>query len=74
MAGIALDAAGQIWLFNRGDVPVQVYTAAGKLVGSWGRGQFREPHQVRVNGEGNVWLVDSGFMWSASTLRTENGC
>ncbi len=61
MAGIALDAAGQIWLFNRGDVPVQVYTAAGKLVGSWGRGQFREPHQVRVDGEGNVWLVDSGL-------------
>ncbi len=61
MAGIALDAAGQIWLFNRGDVPVQVYTAAGKLVGSWGRGQFREPHQVRVDGEGNVWLIDSGL-------------
>jgi sugar lactone lactonase YvrE len=61
MAGIALDAAGQVWLFNRGDVPVQVYTAAGKLVRSWGRGQFREPHQVRIDGEGNIWLADSGL-------------
>jgi len=61
MAGIALDAAGQIWLFNRGEVPVQVYTATGKVVRSWGRGQFREPHQVRVDVEGNAWLVDSGL-------------
>ncbi len=63
MAGIALDAAGQIWLFHRGDVdvPVQVFTAAGKRVRSWGKGQFREPHQVRIDGEGNVWLVDSGL-------------
>jgi len=61
MAGIALDASEHIWLFNRGDVPVQVYTAAGKLVRSWGRGQFREPHQVRIDGEGNAWLVDSGL-------------
>lgn len=61
MAGIALDATGQIWLFNRGDLPVQVFTAAGKLVRTWGRGHFREPHQVRVDGQGNVWLVDSGL-------------
>jgi sugar lactone lactonase YvrE len=61
MAGIALDASGQVWLFNRGEVPVQVYSAAGKLIRSWGRGQFREPHQVRIDGEGNVWLVDSGL-------------
>jgi len=61
MAGIALDAAGQIWLFHRGDVPIQVYTATGKLVRSWGRGEFREPHQARIDREGNVWLVDSGL-------------
>jgi DNA-binding beta-propeller fold protein YncE len=61
MAGIALDASRRIWLFNRGDVPVQVFTDMGKIVRSWGRGQFREPHQVRIDGEGNVWLVDSSL-------------
>jgi sugar lactone lactonase YvrE len=61
MAGIALDADGHVWLFNRGEVPVQIFSTAGKLVRSWGRGQFREPHQARIDGEGNVWLVDSGL-------------
>ena len=28
---------------------------------SWGQGQFREPHQVRIDREGYVWLVDSGL-------------
>jgi len=61
MAGIAVDAGGQIWLFNRGEVPVQAYTAEGKFLHSWGKGQFREPHQLRIDGEGNLWLVDSGL-------------
>lgn len=61
MAGIALDASGQIWLFHRGDLAVQLFTTAGKRVKSWGRGQFREPHQVRIDVEGSIWLVDSGL-------------
>jgi NHL repeat len=60
MAGIAISPSDQIWTFNRGAVPVQVYTAEGVLVRSWGEGQFREPHQVRFDREGFVWLVDSG--------------
>ncbi len=38
LAGIAIDPSEQIWTFNRGAVPVQVYTAAGELVRSWGQG------------------------------------
>ena len=34
----------QVWTFNRGPVPVQVYSADGELVRSWGQGEFREPH------------------------------
>jgi NHL repeat len=60
IAGIAISPSDQIWTFNRGAVPVQVYTAEGALVRSWGEGQFREPHQVRFDREGFVWLVDSG--------------
>ncbi len=61
VAGIAISPSDQIWTFNRGAVPVQVYTAAGALVRSWGQGQFREPHQVRIDRKGGVWLVDSGL-------------
>ena len=59
VAGIAISPSDQIWTFNRGPVPVQVYTADGELVRSWGEGQFREPHQVRIDRDGFVWLVDS---------------
>jgi streptogramin lyase len=61
MAGIAVDLSGEVWTFNRGTVPVQVYTSDGKLVRSWGEGQFGEPHQVRIDPNGNVWLADSGL-------------
>ena len=61
VAGIAISPSDQIWTFNRGPVPVQVYTADGELVRSWGQGQFREPHQVRIDRKGCVWLVDSGL-------------
>jgi DNA-binding beta-propeller fold protein YncE len=61
MAGIAISPSGQIWTFNRGPVPVQVYTADGELVSAWGQGRFREPHQVRIDRDGFVWLVDSGM-------------
>ena len=61
MAGIAIGPSDQIWTFNRGSVPVQVYAAGGELVRSWGQHQFREPHQVRIDQKGNVWLVDSGL-------------
>jgi DNA-binding beta-propeller fold protein YncE len=61
LAGIAISPSDQIWTFNRGTVPVQVYTASGELVRSWGQGRFREPHQVRFDRMGGVWLVDSGL-------------
>jgi sugar lactone lactonase YvrE len=61
VAGIAICPSQQIWTFNRGPVPVQVYTADGQLVRSWGQGQFREPHSVRIDSNGFVWLVDSGL-------------
>ena len=32
-----------------------------ELVRTWGQGQFREPHQVRIDRKGDVWLVDSGL-------------
>jgi DNA-binding beta-propeller fold protein YncE len=61
MAGIAIGPSDEVWTFNRGAVPVQVYTTAGAIVRSWGKGAFREPHQVRIDHEGNVWVVDSGL-------------
>jgi len=68
MAGVAVAPDGRIWTFNRGPKPVQVFESDGSLARVWapaaGNGQerveFREPHQIRFDRAGNVWLVDSG--------------
>ena len=57
--GIAIDEEGLIWAVNRGEMPVQVYTADGKLVNQWGKGYFVSPHQIRFGREGHVWIADS---------------
>ena len=56
--GVAVDNEDRIWCVERGEVPVQVYTAEGKLVRSWGQGQLGSPHNIRFDGQGNVWIVD----------------
>jgi hypothetical protein len=61
LAGIAIGPSQEVWTFNRGTVPVQVYSATGEPLRTWGQGEFQEPHQVRIDGKGNIWLVDSGL-------------
>lgn len=59
MSGLAIAPDGNIWTFNRGKIPVQVYTPQGKLVKHWGEGMFRNPHTVRFDREGNLWVIDT---------------
>jgi DNA-binding beta-propeller fold protein YncE len=61
MPGVAVDALDQVWLFTRAEPPVQVYTAAGKFVRSWGQGQIGISHLLRFDARGNVWLTDVKF-------------
>jgi len=61
VSGIAIDKENQIWFFKKGDDPVQVYTAKGKFVRSWGKGMFSSPHQLRIDHEGNIWVADFGL-------------
>ncbi len=61
VSGLAVGAGGRVWLFHRGETPVEVLTPEGELLRSWGKGDFKEPHQVRIDPAGDVWLVDSGL-------------
>jgi sugar lactone lactonase YvrE len=58
---MAIDEQENIWLFNKGDDPVQVYTPAGEFVRTWGKGHFQEPHHIRLDHEGHVWVADFGL-------------
>lgn len=61
VSGLAIDDKDQVWYFRKGPDPVQVYTADGKFVRSWGNDQnFVQPHHLRIDPEGNIWLADFG--------------
>jgi streptogramin lyase len=61
VSGVAIDEQGLVWIAQRGIVPIQVFSQDGKLVQSWGKGEYEKPHQIRFDPEGSVWVVDAGL-------------
>lgn len=61
VSGLAIDAKDNVWFVRKGPDPVQVYTADGDFVRTWGRGQFDNPHHLRIDPEGNIWIADFGL-------------
>jgi len=59
MSGLTVAPDGNVWTFNRGKIPVQVFSPEGKLLKYWGEGMFKNPHTVRFDNAGNLWLVDT---------------
>jgi hypothetical protein len=59
---IAVDRKGRIYEIQRGDKadPVLVLDREGKVLRSWGKGEFVIPHSIRIDPSGNVWTVDAG--------------
>jgi DNA-binding beta-propeller fold protein YncE len=59
MSSIAVAPDGNIWTFNRGKIPVQVFSPGGKLVKYWNDPSlFKQPHTIRFDREGNLWMID----------------
>jgi streptogramin lyase len=56
------DAKGLIYELQRGDKadPVLVLDRDGRVLRSWGKGNYKIPHSIRVDPAGNVWTVDAG--------------
>ena len=59
---VAVDHSGNIYEIQRGDKadPVLVLDREGKVLRSWGKGDFTIPHSIRIDPAGNVWTVDAG--------------
>ena len=57
-----IDSKGLIYILQRGaDAdPVIAVDRQGRIVRSWGRGLYKIPHSIRIDGDGNVWTVDAG--------------
>jgi outer membrane protein assembly factor BamB len=69
---IAVDSTGLIYELQRGEKadPILVVDREGKLLRSWGRGEYKIPHSIRIDPAGNVWTVDaaSSFIIKYSPL------
>lgn len=59
VSACATGPGGELYVFQRAQPPVLVLDRNGKLLRSWGSGEFTLPHGCRVDAQGNVWLTDS---------------
>jgi NHL repeat-containing protein len=61
-SSVAVDRNGLVYVLQRGPDadPVIVVDPQGRVVRSWGRGLYKIPHSIRIDGDGNVWTVDAG--------------
>jgi sugar lactone lactonase YvrE len=61
-SSVAVDRNGLIYVLQRGSdaEPVIVVDRQGRVVRSWGRGLYKIPHSIRIDGDGSVWTVDAG--------------
>jgi sugar lactone lactonase YvrE len=48
-----------------GEIPVLMFDASRKLVKSFGKGMFLQPHGLHIDPEGNIWVTDSGPFYEA---------
>jgi hypothetical protein len=62
VSSVAVDRNGSIYVLHRNLKvdPVLVIDNSGRIVRSWGRGLYVNPHSIRIDADGNVWTVDSG--------------
>lgn len=62
--GIAVHADGTVWVADRENSRVQIFTTDGKFVDQWN--DVARPCQVTFDGDGNLWLAELGYragMW-----------
>ncbi|MCK6552242.1 hypothetical protein L6R52_40805 [Myxococcota bacterium] len=72
VAGLAIDAAGDVWVFHRAsagfdnDVIIEAPTIAvfdaetGAVLRELGAGLFVTPHGLAIDAVGHVWATDTG--------------
>jgi len=58
MTGVTVDARDQVYIYTRGNPPVQVYDASGRYVRGWGQDVLKSAHFIHIDPKGNVWVPD----------------
>jgi DNA-binding beta-propeller fold protein YncE len=71
--GIAIDAAGSVWVADRENSRIQIFTPEGKFVAEWT--DVARPCQLRFDSTGNVYVAELGYragMWPGTTAPSPN--
>ncbi|NND05571.1 MAG: hypothetical protein HKN87_04255 [Saprospiraceae bacterium] len=56
--GVAVNSAGHIFVFNKGNKQLMEFGEDGSYVRSIGAGIFKDPHGLRIDRYDNIWVTD----------------
>ena len=61
VSGVAVGKNGNLYEIQRGEnsAPVLVLDSTGRVLDSWGKGNYTLPHSIRLDARGRVWTVDA---------------
>ena len=62
VSAVAVNAKGEVYVFHRGAKadPIVVFDGKGKFLRGFGKGMFGNPHGMRFDAQGNLWVTDNG--------------
>lgn len=60
VAAVGVGRNDEVYVFTRGEHPMLVFDRDGKLLRTWGEGQFRRPHGVHIGSDDSIYCTDDG--------------
>jgi sugar lactone lactonase YvrE len=60
VSAVAVDKQDNIYVLQRGKVPLLMFDKEGKFVRAWGEGLFKVPHGLRIDPAEHIWTTDNG--------------
>lgn len=58
--GIALDAAGKVYVADRSNLRIQVFDSSGHFLSQWSGDQLGRPYAIALDQRGNAYIADGG--------------
>ncbi|MEE2784829.1 MAG: peptidyl-alpha-hydroxyglycine alpha-amidating lyase family protein [Pseudomonadota bacterium] len=59
VAGVATDSQDRVYVFNRGEHPIIVFSPDGDFLETWGDGVFTNPHGIYIGPDNTVYCADN---------------